>query len=103
MGLLGKVSGAEYRTTFLETWHTITQAETLKMEKGWRVGGIFPGNFTRRAGGQQEYRAGEVYMFRFINEGDKYATKPEEWHLHPELRRLWEALEAFNRRLTEKD
>lgn len=110
MGLLGEmmawmcqVSGAEYLTTFLETWHTITQAETLKMGQGWRVGGIFPGNFTRWAGDQQEYRACEVYMYRFINEGDKYATKPEEWQLHPELRRLWETLAAFNRRLTEKD
>jgi hypothetical protein len=110
MGLLGnmmnrmcKVSGAEYLTTFLETWHTITQAETLKIEKGWQVAGIFPGNFTRWAGDQQEYRASEIYMYRFINGGDKYATKPGEWHLHPELQRLWEALEALNHRLSEHD
>ncbi|MFZ2089715.1 MAG: hypothetical protein WAU47_14180 [Desulfobaccales bacterium] len=110
MGLLGemmggmcKVSGAEYLTTFLETWHTITQGETLKIGKGWRVAGIFPGNFTRWAGGQQEYRACEVHMYRFINEGGKYATKPEEWQLHPDLQRLWESLEAFNRRVTGKD
>jgi hypothetical protein len=99
---MSKESGAEYLTTFLETWHTITQAETLKMGKGWRVAGIFPGNFTRWAGDQQEYRACEIYMYRFINEGDKYATKPEEWRLHPDLQQLWEALEAFNRRLTER-
>jgi hypothetical protein len=92
------LSGAEYLTTFLETWHTITQGETLKREKGWRVAGIFPGNFTRWAGGQQEYRACEVHMYRFINAGDKYATKPEEWQLHPDLQRIWESLEAFNRR-----
>lgn len=110
MGMLGdmmdwmcKVSGAEYLTTFLETWHTITQAKTLKIEKGWQVAGIFPGNFTRWAGNQQEYRACEVYMYRFINEGEKYATQPEEWQLHPELQRLWEALEAFNHRLTDND
>jgi hypothetical protein len=103
MGWMCKVSGAEYLTTFLETWHTITQGETLKMGKGWRVAGIFPGNFTRWAGDQQEYRACEVHMYRFINEGDKYATKPEEWQLHPELQRLWESLEAFNLRVTGKD
>jgi hypothetical protein len=110
MGLLGsmmarmaKASGAEYLTTFLETWHTITQAETLKLEKGgrggWKVAGIFPGNFTRWAGDQQEYRACEVHMYRFINEGEKYASKPEEWQLHPELLPLWEELEALNARL----
>jgi hypothetical protein len=110
MGMLGdmmdwmcKVSGAEYLTTFLETWHIITQAETLKMGKGWRVAGIFPGNFTRWAGGQEEYRACEVHMYRFINEGDKYATKPEEWQLHPDLQRLWEALVVFNRMVTGED
>ncbi len=102
MGWMCKASGAEYLTTFLETWHTITQAETLKMGKGWMVGGIFPGNFTRWAGDQQEYRACEVYMYRFINQGESYATKPEEWNLHPELQRVWEALEAFNSRLSKK-
>ena len=110
MGLLGdmmewvsQASGAEYLTTFLETWHTITQAETLKRERGWQLAGIFPGNFTRWTRDQQEYRACEVHMYRLINDGEKYATKPEEWHLHPELQRLWEALEAFNRGLTGSD
>jgi hypothetical protein len=103
MGWMCSVSGAEYQTTFLETWHTITQGETLKIGKGWRVAGIFPGNFTRWAGDQQEYRACEVHMYRFINEGGKYATKPEEWQLHPDLQRLWESLEAFNLRVTGKD
>jgi len=110
MGLLGdmmawmsEVSGAEYLTTFLETWHTITQAETLKMGKGWRVAGIFPGNFTRWAGDQQEYRACEIHMYRFINDGERYATKPEEWHLHPELQQVWEALAEFNRRLAARE
>jgi len=110
MGLLGGmmdwmcgVSRAEYLTTFLETWHTITQGETLKIGKDWRVAGIFPGNFTRWAKDQEEYRACEVHMYRFINQGDRYATKPEEWQLHPELQRLWEELEGFNRRLAERD
>lgn len=103
MGCLGKVmdrmaraSGAEYLTTFLETWHTITQKKTLKCGQGWKIAGIFPGNFTRWAGDQQEYRACEIHLYKFINEGGKYATRPEEWHLHPEIQRLWEVLEAIN-------
>jgi GNAT superfamily N-acetyltransferase len=106
MGLLGRMmaqmcknSGAEYLTTFLETWHTITQSETLKWGKGWQIAGIFPGNFTRWSGDQQEYRACEVHMYRFINQGEKYATQAEEWQLHPELQRLWQELEAINRSL----
>ncbi len=102
MAWMSQASGAEYLTTFLETWHTITQGETLKIGKGWRVAGIFPGNFTRWARNQQEYRACEVYMYRFINEGAQYATGPAEWQLHPELQGLWEELEALNRRLAEK-
>jgi hypothetical protein len=103
MGLLGKImrwiagqSGAEYLTTFLETWHTITQTRTLKIGQGWKIAGISPGNFTRWNGDNQEYRAREVYMYQFINDGEKYATKPEEWQLHPEIRRLWECLESVN-------
>lgn len=106
MELLGRVmhwmavqSGAEYLTTFLETWHTITQAKTLQIGQGWQVAGIFPGNFTRWNGDNQEYRACEVYLYKFINEGEKYATKPEEWQLHPEIRRVWECLESINAKL----
>jgi hypothetical protein len=101
MDWMSEASGAEYLTTFLETWHTITQAETLKIGKGWQVAGIFPGNFTRWAGGQQEYRACEIHMYRFINEGGTFATQPAEWQLHPDLQQVWEALVAFNRRVTE--
>jgi hypothetical protein len=110
MALLGEMmesicraSGAEYLTTFLETWHTITQGETLKIGKGWRVAGIFPGNFTRWAGDQQEYRACEVHMYRFINDGEAYATRPAEWQLHPDLQQLWEALETVDARLAKRD
>lgn len=103
MGLLGGMmawmserSGAEYLTTFLETWHTITQGETLKKGSGWRVAGIFPGHFTRWARNQEEYRACIIYLYRFLREGEKYATKPWEWQLHPHFRRLWEMLEDFH-------
>jgi len=106
MKLLGKMmydmtlaSGAEYLTTFLETWHTITQHETLKWGRGWKVAGIFPGNFTRWAGGQEEYRACEIHLYQFIRGGDRYATQPEEWHLHPKLLPIWNALEDLNREL----
>jgi hypothetical protein len=106
MGLLGgmmawicKRSGAEYLTTFLETWHTITQSETLKLSHGWKIAGIFPGNFTRWAGDNREYRGCAVHMYRFINDGEKYATKPEEWQLHPALKPVWEAMEALNREM----
>jgi hypothetical protein len=99
MDRMCQASGAEYLTTFLETWHTITQAETLKLGKGWQIAGIFPGNFTRWGGDQQEYRACEVHLYKFINDGDQYTTKPAEWQLHRELQRLWEQLEALNNRL----
>jgi ribosomal protein S18 acetylase RimI-like enzyme len=96
MSRLARASGAEYLTTFLETWHTITQGHTLSWGRGWKIAGIFPGNFTRWAGGQQEYRACEIHLYKFINDGEKYATQPEEWQLHPEVRRLWEELEKIN-------
>ncbi len=99
MHRLALASGAEYLTTFLETWHTITQEKTLKFAEGWKIAGIFPGNFTRWDGDNQEYRACEIYMYRFINDGDKYATQPAEWRLHPELERLWQVLEEINSRI----
>jgi hypothetical protein len=109
MSLLGNLmhrvalaSGAEYLTTFLETWHTITQEKTLKFAEGWKIAGIFPGNFTRWAGDNQEYRACEIYMYRFINEGEKFATQPAEWQLHPELERLWQVLEDINSRIGQR-
>ena len=83
MNLLGSMmhrtalaSGAEYLTTFLETWHTITQAHTLKLGQGWKIAGIFPDNFTRWAGDQEEHWGCEIYLCKFINEGEKYATRP---------------------------
>ncbi len=110
MNLLGSLmhrmalaSGAEYLTTFLETWHTITQEKTLKLAEGWKVAGIFPGNFTRWAGDQQEYRACEIHMYRFINDGEAFASQPAEWQLHPELQQVWEVLAEFNRRWPERE
>jgi hypothetical protein len=99
MHRMTQASGAEYLTTFLETWHTITQEKILKFADGWKVAGIFPGNFTRWAGDNQEYRACEIYLYRFINEGEQYAAGPSEWQLHPEFQRLWEVLEDINGRI----
>lgn len=93
-------SGAEYMTTFLETWHDITQK--LCIRRGWKIAGIFPGRFTRWAGGNREYRGCVVYMYRFINRGEDFVTKPEEWSLAPEVRKAWECLESINREIEEK-
>ncbi|MEJ5329392.1 MAG: hypothetical protein WHT07_04500 [Desulfobaccales bacterium] len=97
MHRLAEASEAEYLTTFLETWHTITQTSILKYGGGWQVAGIFPGAFTRWAGGQEEYRGCVVYLYKFIGKGERYATRPEEWHLHPKLARLWQVLEEINK------
>lgn len=88
-------SGAEYFTTFCETWHDITQKWCIR--GGWNIAGIFPGNFTRWNGDNEEYRGCEVHFYKFSEEGEKYATKPEEWHLAPEVREVWEVIERVNR------
>jgi len=91
-----KSSGAEYFTVFCETWQNITQYVWFK-RFGWKVAGIFPGNMTRWRGGQEEYRGCTVYFYRLLNEGDRFSTKPEEWRLLPEMKRLWDCLEEINR------
>ena len=89
-------SGAEYMTTFCETWHNITQYMCLK-QVGWKIAGIFPGNYTRWSGGQEEYRGCEVHFYKFLGDGAKYATKLEEWKLIPEAKKLWDVLEEINK------
>lgn len=94
-------SGAEYLTGFLETWHDITQRSLIKQE-GWKIAGIFPGHFTRWCGDQREYRACEVRMYKFIGDGEKHSTKPEEWNLAPEVKRVWDCLDEINREIEKK-
>jgi len=94
---IAMASGAEYLTTFCETWHDITQNWCIK--GGWKIAGIFPGNFTRWNGGTQEYRGCAVQFYQFVGEGEKYATKPEEWHLAPEAGEVWEVLKKVNRKI----
>lgn len=88
-------SGAEYVTVFCETWHNITQYIWFK-RMGWKIAGIFPGNFTRWAGGEKEYRSCTIHFYRFLNNGDKVSTTPEEWDLLPEIQDLWECIEKIN-------
>lgn len=93
-------SGAEYFTTFLETWHDITQKWCIK--DGWRVAGIFPGNFIRWKSPDQEYRGCTVHCYYFPHDGEEFTTKPEEWSLAPEFRELWQVLERINRKISQE-
>ncbi len=92
-------SGAEYFTTFCETWHDITQNWCIK--GGWQIAGIFPGNFTRW-NGKGEYRGCTVHFYKLAKTGEKYATKPEEWHLAPEAKEVWDVLERVNRKIANR-
>ncbi len=94
-------SGAEYVTVFCETWHNITQYIWFK-RLGWKIAGIFPGNFTRWAGGNNEYRGCTIHFYRLINDGIRYTNQPEEWSLIPEVKELWDCLEKINAKSTEE-
>ncbi|ROQ92076.1 hypothetical protein [Desulfosoma caldarium] len=87
-------SNAEYFTTFCETWHDITQTWCLK--GGWKIAGIFPGNFVRWNGDNEEYRGCTVHFYRLTKRALDYVTRPEEWHLAPEVKKVWEVLEKVN-------
>ncbi len=87
-------TGAEYFTTFCETWHDITQKWCLK--GGWKLAGIFPGNFVRWNGDNEEYRGCTVHFYRFARDALDYVTHPEEWHLAPEVKKLWKVLAEIN-------
>lgn len=90
-------SGAEYFTTFCETWHDITQNWCIK--GGWKIAGIFPGNFIRWNGDGEEYRGCTVHFYKFVGKGAEYVTRSEEWRLAPEVREVWEVLERVNQRI----
>ncbi len=90
-------SGAEYFTTFCETWHDITQNWCIK--GGWKIAGIFPGNFIRWNGEGEEYRGCTVHFYKFVGKGAEYVTRSEEWRLAPEVREVWEALEQVNQKI----
>ena len=85
---------AEYFTTFCETWHDSTQNWCFK--RGWKIAGIFPGNFVRWNGDNQEYRGCTVHYYQFVKGGEEYVTRPEEWHLAPRAKEVWEVLNRVN-------
>lgn len=87
-------SGAEYLTTFCETWHDITQNWCIK--GGWKIAGIFPGNFVRWNGDDEEYRGCAVHFYRFIGDGEAHTTRPEEWHLAAPVTEVWDTLQRVN-------
>lgn len=93
-------SGAEYVTVFCETWHNTTQYIWFK-RLGWKIAGIFPGNFTRWAGENHEYRGCTIHFYRFLNDGEKYSNLPEEWDLLPEVKELWDCMERINAQSSE--
>ena len=93
-------SGAEYLTTFLETWHDITQKWCIK--DGWQIAGIFPGNFVRWKKPDQEYRGCAVHCYHFLHNAEEYITRPEEWSLAPEFRELWNVLARINAKIAKE-
>ena len=46
----------------------------------------------------EDQETGRIVM----NNGEKYAAKPEEWDLLPEIRQLWEYLESINAHSSEE-
>ena len=93
-------SGAEYLTTFVETWHDITQKWCIK--DGWQVAGIFPGNFVRWQDPDQEYRGCTIHCYYFLHDAEEYATKPDEWSLAPEFKELWQVMDRINKKIAKK-
>ncbi len=93
--LLEEKSGADYLSAFCETWHSITQYLCLKVW-GWKLAGIFPGQYTRWCGGNSEYRGCTVHFYKFVGDAEKYCSRPEEWQMLPEVRKLWDVLEEIN-------
>ena len=92
---LEEESGAEYLSAFCETWHNISQYLCLKVW-GWKLAGIFPGQYTRWCGGNNEYRGCTIHFYKLVGDAEKYSSKPEEWEMIPEVKRLWNALEEIN-------
>lgn len=94
---IARGSGAEYFTTFCETWHDITQKWCI--EGGWKVAGIFPGQFTRWNGDNEEYRGCMVHFYHFSEDGEAFSTKPGEWRLAGPVQEVWDVLERVNREI----
>lgn len=91
---IAMISGAEYFTTFCETWHDITQSWCI--QGGWKIAGIFPGNFIRWNGDNEEYRGCTVHFYHFAGDGEAFSTRPEEWRLAGPVKKVWDVLEQVN-------
>jgi hypothetical protein len=94
---IAQSSGAEYFTTFCKTWHDITQSWCIK--GGWKIAGVFPGNFVRWNGDDEEYRGCTVHFYHFAGDGAAFSTKPEEWRLAEPVKKVWEFLEEVNQNI----
>ena len=90
-------SGAEYFSTFCETWHDTTQEWCVR--GGWQIAGIAPGSVIRCKDNGEEYRGCTVHFYKFVGEGARYVTKPHEWHLAPAVRDVWAAMEWVNQEI----
>ncbi len=88
---------AELLTVFAETWHDKTQR--LMDHFGFSIWGISPGSALRWSRDQRCYRACEVHYYKFINDGERFATRSDEWSLSQKSRRLWAVLQELNARL----
>ncbi len=84
----------ELLTVFAETWHSLTQE--LMDAYGFKIWGIFPGQMIRWSSDQKCYRACEVHYYKFINDGEKYASTFDEWDLSVKSTKLWQCLEKLN-------
>jgi hypothetical protein len=85
---------AELITVFAETWHKKTQE--LMDHHGFKIWDLFPWNMIRWSRDQKCYRACEVHYYKFINDGEKYATRFDEWALSEKSSKLWRVLEKLN-------
>ena len=84
----------ELITVFAETWHSKTQE--LMDNHGFKIWGIFPGNMVRWSHDQKCYRACEVHYYKFVNDGERFATGFDEWVLSEKSKKLWQVLEQLN-------
>jgi hypothetical protein len=88
-------TGAEYLTAFSETWHDLTQR--LLEANGFKICGIFPGQYVRWTSGNLQYRGCTVHYYRFIGDGAEFANQREEWSLSERASQLWDLLVKLNR------
>jgi len=94
--LLEEKSGADYLSAFCETWHSISQYLCLKVW-GWKLAGIFPGQYTRWCNGNNEYRGCTIHFYKLTGDAEKYTSQPEEWEMIPEVKKLWDVLTEINK------